>query len=171
MTIIAALIVAAAVLVAARQIATSRSRPAKDDAGVDPLAVMQLFAPGIEAVQRDPRALLVWQPLARTARRLQPDVFSALDAANDARFPFSNEQIEAAHARWTAEWLSWERRHDAEFRLKAAVASEDAARSGAPAARMKIDEIEREKIDGYQQRYEEYVRVSKALQSLTGYES
>jgi hypothetical protein len=32
--------------------------------------------------------------------------------------------------------------------------------------RAKVDAIEREKLDAYQRRYEEYVRVAKALQAL-----
>jgi hypothetical protein len=34
-------------------------------------------------------------------------------------------------------------------------------------ARARLDAVEREKLELYQRRYEEYVRVSKALQSLS----
>jgi hypothetical protein len=33
--------------------------------------------------------------------------------------------------------------------------------------RAKLDAVEREKLDSYQRRYEEYVRIAKALQALT----
>jgi hypothetical protein len=33
--------------------------------------------------------------------------------------------------------------------------------------RARVEAVEREKLDIYQRRYEEYVRVSKALQTLT----
>ena len=64
--------------------------------------------------------------------------------------------------------MSWERAHDAEFKLKAAAAEHDlGASGGSPVMRAKVDAIEREKLDAYQRRYEEYVRVAKALQALT----
>jgi hypothetical protein len=47
--------------------------------------------------------------------------------------------------------------------MKAAAAAQDAE---SPARRARIEAIEREKLDLYQRRYEEYVRVAKALQML-----
>lgn len=158
-----ALIVAATVLVAARLLAGAIAG-ARREPSPDTLSVLTLFAPGLAAVERDPRALLVWQPLAATARRLHPGLFAAIDAAAGATFPFTRTQIEAAHARWTTDWLAWERAHDAEYKLKAAEAG--AIGAAAPAGRARLDEIEREKLDTYQRRYEEYVRVARALQSL-----
>jgi hypothetical protein len=38
--------------------------------------------------------------------------------------------------------------------------------SGTAAARARVDAVEREKLDLYQRRYGEYVRVAKALQAL-----
>jgi hypothetical protein len=131
------------------------------------LQLIALFAPGIVAAIDDPRALLAWQPLATTARRLFPKQFAELDRASGATFPFSVEQIQAAHARWTADWLAWERAHDGEYKLRASVVEEEMGRSGASAlGRARLDAIEREKLDRYQRRYEDYTRVSKALQSL-----
>ena len=121
------------------------------------IALMTLFAPALEASQRDPRALLVWEPLARRARMLAPDDMAALDAAAGAPFPFPPDTLQNAHAQWTADWLAWEQTHDAEYKLKAKEAAAD---------RAKLDLVEREKLDRYQRRYEEYVRVSKALQTL-----
>jgi len=130
------------------------------------LAIMNLFAPAIAAAQQDPRALLVWQPLATTARRLFPKEFDALDRTAGAAFPFTTELLQSAHAQWSADWLAWERTHDAAYKLKAAEAEHElAASGGAPFVRAKLDAIEREKLDLYQRRYQEYIRVAKALQA------
>ena len=131
------------------------------------LDVAALLAPGIAASTEDPRALLTWQPLAAAARKLFPDAFQALDEASGRRFPFSADQIEAAHARWTADWLAWERAHDGEFKLKAAAAEAESKASGGDSlARARVDAVEREKLELYQQRYADYVRISKALKAL-----
>ena len=80
-----------------------------------------------------------------------------------------NSVVQAAHARWTAEWLAWERTHDAEYKLKAAEIEEELlASGGSTVVRGRLDGVEREKLDRYQRRYEEYVRVGKALQALLG---
>jgi len=164
--VLAALIVAAAI-VAAAYLVTAELRAAREQASRDrALTILHAFAPGIEAARADPRALLVWQPLARTARKLFPAECSALDAAAGGSFPFSRDQLQAAHARWTTEWLAWERAHDAEYKDRAAVAEHEFAASRTPAARARVDAIEREKLDRYQQRYQEYVQVAKALQAL-----
>jgi hypothetical protein len=140
--------------------------------------LLGLFAPGVAAAAADPRALLVWQPLAAGARRLFPEEFAQLDAATGGAFPFSADQIQSAHARWTADWLAWERSHDGAYRLKAAEAraalaaatsrSDGSERTDAAAAlaRAHVDDVEREKLELYQRRYEEYVRIAKALQAL-----
>ena len=58
-------------------------------------------------------------------------------------------------------------RDDAEYKLKAAVVEQELAAAGAsPVLRGKLDAVEREKLDLYQRRYSEYVRVAKALQAL-----
>jgi hypothetical protein len=127
------------------------------------------FAAALDAAASDPRGLLTWVPLARAARRACPELFAELDAVWGAPFPISHEQIEAAHARWSAEWLAWERRHDAEYRLKAAAVAAESEQVGGEAAavaRDRLAALEQEKLERYQQRYEEYVRVSKALAAL-----
>ena len=162
----AALIVAASVAWGAVHIARELRR--SRDAGVRArsLQILAVFAPALAAAEADPRALLVWQPLARAARQLCPDELAALDRAAGAAFPFSDAVVQAAHARWTADWLGWERTHDAEFKLKAAaVEHELIASGGSPIVRGRLDAVEREKLDRYQRRYEEYVRVAKALQA------
>ena len=131
------------------------------------LQLLQLFAPGIAAAAEDPRALLVWQPIASTARAMFPDDFVELDRAAGTTFPFSREQIEAAHARWSSDWLAWERAHDGEYKVKAAAAEEELRESpGSAVLRARLDSVEREKLERYQRRYEEYTRVSKGLKNL-----
>jgi hypothetical protein len=168
--LLSAVIVSAAVLAAAGIVARGR---AAADRGAAPsaahLQILSTFAPGIAAAAEDPRALLVWQPLASTARAIFPDDFAAIDRAGGATFPFSREQIEAAHARWSTAWLAWEYAHDAEYKLKAAAAEEELRASpGSAVLRARLDSVEREKLERYQRRYEEYTRVSKALKNLAG---
>jgi hypothetical protein len=162
--LLGAAIVSAAVILGAFIVSRSRGGD-----GARRLELLVLFAPGVAAAAQDPRALLVWQPLAATARALFPDDFAALDRAAGARFPFSREQVEAAHARWSSDWLAWERTHDAECKLKAAAAEEELRASpGSALLRARLDSVEREKLESYQRRYEEYTRVSKALKGLGG---
>jgi hypothetical protein len=171
--ILAAALAIAAVIYWAAQHILAEIRAARDEVGrTRALALLQLFAPGIGASAHDPRALLVWQPLARTARQLFPAELAALDRAAGGTFPFTKEQLQAAHADWTADWLAWERTHDAEYKMKAAAVERDIEAAGAtsatasPMLRARLDAIEREKLDLYQRRYQEYVRVAKALQTL-----
>ena len=127
--------------------------------------ILTFLAPAVSASAQDPRQLLVWQPLAEAARSLCPQEFVELDRASGGRFPFSDEVIQAAHARWSADWLAWELAHDTAFKLKAAEA--EAAAGASPAlVRSRLDAIDREKLAAYQHRYEEYARVSKGLQAL-----
>jgi hypothetical protein len=131
------------------------------------LSLATLFAPAIERAHADPRVLLTWQPLARTLRARFPEEFAALDAASGSTFPFSKEFIAAAHSRWTADWLAWEKSHDATYKMKALVVQQELkGDAGSEVARAKLDAVEREKLELYQRRYEEYVRVGKALQSV-----
>jgi hypothetical protein len=166
--VVSALIVAAAIAWAAITIAGELRAGRGGAASPDRIAtLLSLFAPALIETQRDPRAFLVWQPIARAARQLFPQEFAAIDAATGHTFPFPAAMIEAAHAQWTADWLAWELAHDTEFKLKAAVAEHDVATQGTPAARARLDAVEREKLDLYQRRYSEYVRTAKALQALT----
>lgn len=164
--LLGALVVAAAIVWAGVQM-LRELKAARDEAAAGrTLALVQIFAPGLASAQSDPRAILTWQPLARTARRMFPIEFAAIDRAAGVTFPFSNEQLQAAHARWTADWLAWERSHDAEYKMRAAaVEHEMSASGGSPVIRARLDGVEREKLDLYQRRYEEYIRVAKALQA------
>ena len=168
MILLAALIVAGAIGWAALTI-VGELRATRGAAGTtDRLApLLALFAPALTATQQDPRAFLVWQPIAKAARQLFPQEFAALDRATGGTFPFAAERIEAAHARWTADWLAWELAHDTEYKLKAALAEHElAAQGGSAIARARLDAVEREKLELYQRRYAEYVRTAKALQAL-----
>jgi len=123
------------------------------------------FAPAGPAVLADPRQLLAWYPLAQTSRKLLPDVFRELDQAAGGTFPFTKEHLQAAHARCSSDWLAWERAHDAEFSLKTAQVQDEIDRGGqaSPLLRTRLAAIEQQKLERYQQRYEEYVKTAKAL--------
>ena len=163
----ALVLVAAAVVFAALAVTAELRRAREEAARGHVLAILTALAPGLEAARADARALLVWQPLARAVRHAFPAESAALDAAAGQRFPFSRQAIEEAHARWTADWLAWERAHDAEFKGRAAVAEQQVADAGgSAAARAVLESVEREKLDHYQRRYQEYVQVAKALQAL-----
>ena len=165
--IAAAIIVAAAVWLAGRGLLAELRAAREDAARTRALAVLQMFAAGITATRASPRELLTWQPLARAARQLLPTEFASLDAASGGTFPFAAEQVQAAHAQWTADWLAWERMHDGEYKLKAAVLEQElSASGGSVVVRAKLESVEREKLDLYQRRYQEYVQVAKALQNL-----
>jgi hypothetical protein len=155
----------AAWLVAGR-IADLEATAREDAARARVLRLLELFAPAVIAAD-DVRALLTWRKLAVRARALYPEEFKTLDGGAGGTFPFTNDDIQAAHARWTAEWLAWEGAHDAEYKLKTAALEEElgpSTRSGVGRAR--LEAVEREKLERYQRRYEDYTRVSRALQAL-----
>jgi hypothetical protein len=163
--LLSAIIVAAAVLWAGQRIAGALQRPGRDNG--QSVTLLTVFAPAVAAAVSDPRAVLAWQPLAAAARTLYPKEFADLDRAFGSTFPFSTDAIERAHARWTADWLAWERRHDADFKLKAAtVEHELGGEVNSLFGRARLDAVEREKLDLYQQHYEEYTRIAKGLQAL-----
>ena len=166
--LLAALIVAIAIAWGCRHIASAIATAREAGASARTLQLLQTFAPALDAAAGDPRAILVWEPLARTARRLFPEEFAQIDRASGISFPFGVDRIHAAHAQWTADWLAWERTHDGEYKLKAAAVEEDSTRSeGSSVVRARLEAVERDKLDLYQRRYAEYVRVAKALQALT----
>ena len=132
------------------------------------LGLLATFGPIVERAHTDPQTLLTWFPIAVTARRAFPDAFDTLDGDAAHRFPFSSDQLESAHASWTAEWLAWEGQHDVDYRRRSAVLEANAATGAAgDAARSGLELLERERLETYQRRYETYVKVSKALAALT----
>ena len=165
--ILSALFVSAAVVWAGLRIATAVQASRPDPTRARALELMAMFAPALSAADGDPRAILVWQPLARMARQMCPEAFAVIDQAAGGAFPFSHDRVQSAHAQWTADWLAWERTHDAEYKLRAAVVEQEIAAAGTSAVlRSRLDAVEREKLNLYQRRYQEYVRVAKALQAL-----
>jgi len=157
MLILITLTIAVAAYLSTRSILAELAAARAEAARGRAIALMALFAPALDAAVRDARALLVWEPLARRARAIAPADMAALDAAFGAPFPFPPDAVQTAHAQWTADWLAWEQTHDAEYKAKARDVEHD---------RVRLDLVEREKLDRYQRRYEEYVRVSKALHAL-----
>ena len=134
------------------------------------LGLLATFGPAAERAQADPRVLLAWYPLASAARRAFPAAFRTLEPGGEARFPFSAADLEAAHARWSTEWLDWERRQDVEHRARREALEAElgqATDETAPPLRARLEALEQEKLEQYQRRYEEYVRVSRALKQLT----
>lgn len=128
-----------------------------------------MFAPALQAVDRDPQQLITWYPIAQASRRMFPEACAALDAAMGRTFPFTQAQVQDAHARWTASWLAWERSHDGEYALRASALQEELSRTGdvaTPLGRARVAALEREKLERYQDRYQEYIRAAKALQAL-----
>lgn len=167
MIIAGAVLVAAALWWVAHQIVGELRAARGEVTRTRTLALLELFAPALRDVQDDPRALLAWQPCAKVARQLFPNECAALDRAAGAPFPFSPEELQAAHARWTTDWLAWERAHDASYKLKTTAAEHELVAGGASSAlRSRLEAIEQEKLDLYQRRYSEYVRVAKALQAM-----
>jgi hypothetical protein len=111
----------------------------------------------------------VWYPLAQASRKLYPDAFKSLDDASGGTFPFTKEQLKAAHARCSSEWLAWERAHDAECSLKLAEVQDQIDRAQGPPSvllRTRLAALEQQKLERYQQRYEEYVKTAKALAAV-----
>lgn len=133
------------------------------------LQLLAEFGPAVVAARQDPEALVAWSEVARAARNAFPDACARLDAAAGGRFPFSRELVEAAHARWTADWLAWERQHDVEFKEREAAAQQaldGAAPDAAGTLRLRLAAVGQEKLQTYQERYEHYVRVGKAIGAI-----
>ena len=75
---------------------------------------------GIASAASDPRAFLIWQrspPHGSSIPRRSP-----CSTWRRRHVPFTVDQLQAAHARWSTDWLAWERLHDGEHKLKAAMA-------------------------------------------------
>ena len=128
------------------------------------------FAPAAAAAHQDPKQMVVWYPFAQVSRKLFPDAFRELDAAAGGAFPFTKDQVKAAHSRWTAEWLAWERAHDAEYSVKTAQVQDEIDRvqgQPSPLLRTRLAAVEQQKLERYQQRYEEYIKTAKALAAFT----
>ena len=132
------------------------------------LAALLLSTLAPDAARGEPRDLLAWRATADSIRRMFPDAVRDIERQTGEAFPFSHQVIDDAHARWTAEWLAWERRHDVEFKQRASAleAELQAAGGATPAGRARLAALEDEKLQAYQQRYEEYARVGNGLTAL-----
>ena len=165
------LVLTAVIALGVRAVAAVRAAAALEKRRRDAIIQQQLatFAPALAAVQQEPRQLLVWYPMAQTSRRLFPEAFAELDKAAGGTFPFNKTLLEAAHAKCSSDWLAWELAHDAEFSVKAAEVHREIERAGQsveqapPVLRARLAAIEQQKLERYQQRYEEYVKTAKAL--------
>ncbi len=160
------LLVAMATIAAAVRVGSAIERARREATLCHLLA---LFAPALQAVRDDPRQYLVWHPLAQASRRLFADAAGALDAAVGGPFPFAPAALNEAHAQWTAVWLTWERSHDGDYALRAAALEQELDRSGeraTPLGRARMAALEREKLDRYQERYQQYITTARALQRL-----
>ncbi len=132
--------------------------------------LLATFAPAAAAGQQDPRQIVMWYPLAHASRKIFPEAFAELDAASGGAFPFTKEHLKAAHSRWTADWLAWERAHDAEYSVKSAQVQDEIDRTqgqASPLLRTRLAAVEQQKLERYQQRYEEYIKTAKALAALS----
>jgi hypothetical protein len=159
----AALLLGAALVFVLWRIGDQLNRQRRD---ASILRLLETFAPAAVAAQRDPKQLLIWYPLAQASRKLFPAAFASLDEAAGGAFPFTKEQLKAAHARCTSEWLAWERAHDAEYALKSAEVQDAIDRvqgHASPLLRTRLAAVEQEKLERYQHRYEEYIKTAKAL--------
>ena len=117
----------------------------------------------------DPRVILGWANSFGVVRRLFPMAIQRIEHVSGGPFPVSNAIIEQVHARWTTDWLAWERNHNAEFQEKSAALEAEAGTTGRmvdPDIRARSARLEDEKLQTYQQRYEEYVSIGKALTDL-----
>ena len=162
--VLIAALVGALVLVAERA-RRDRRRQHRED-----LAALLLTTLAPDAARGEPRNLLAWRAAADAARRMFPDAVRDIERQTGEAFPFSHDAIDDAHARWTAEWLAWERSHDIEFKQRGtALEAELRETDGStPAARARLAALDDEKLQAYQQRYEEYVRVGNGLTALKG---
>src|SRR4051794_40402605 len=107
LALLSALIVAAVVGWGAARIAGEVKASRIERARERVLDLLQAFASASSAAAADPKAVLVWEPLARVARNILPEDFAQLDRASGSTFPFGTDRIQAAHAQWTADWLGW----------------------------------------------------------------
>lgn len=132
----------------------------------DQLIALLLTGVGPAVARADPRELLAWKHVAKTVRQLFPQAVATIEARNGERFPLTRNIIENAHARWTTEWLAWERSHDAEFTQRTSALEAELEANGDPQSsvgRARLASLEDEKLQTYQQRYEEYVRIGNGL--------
>ena len=133
------------------------------------LAALLLTSVGPAVARADGRELLGWRSVASALREVLPDAVRTIEQGTGRPFPFPREVVDDAHARWTADWLAWERAHDIRFRQRASALEaelRDSDEAGTASGQARLAALDDEKLQDYQRRYEEYVRVGKALAAL-----
>jgi hypothetical protein len=133
------------------------------------LIALLLASVGPAVARADGQELLGWRRVAGTLRDLLPDAVRTIERRTGQPFPFPREVVEDAHARWTADWLAWERAHDIRFRQRTSALEAELRECGeadTAAGRARLATLDDEKLQDYQRRYEEYVRVGKELAAL-----
>ena len=165
---IEALVAALAVVVVA---VAERARRDRRRQHREQLIALLLVGVGPAVARADGRELLGWGRVAATLRGLLPDAVRAIERRTGEPFPFPREVVEDAHARWTADWLAWERAHDIRFRQRTSALETElqkSGESGTASGQARLAALDDEKLQDYQRRYEEYVRVGKELATLAG---
>ena len=135
------------------------------------LIAVLLTSIGPAVARADGRELLGWRRVAGTLRDLLPEAVRTIERRTGQPFPFAREVVEDAHARWTADWLAWERAHDIRFRQRGSALEAElqkSGESGTASGQARLAALDDEKLQDYQRRYEEYVRVGKELAILAG---
>jgi len=133
------------------------------------LIVLLLTGIGPAVARAAPRELLAWKRVSDTVRQLFPKAVASIEEADGKSFPLTRNIIEDAHARWTAEWLAWERGHVAEYTHRTATLEAELETSGdqqSSSGRARLAALDDEKLQTYQQRYEEYIRIGNGLIAL-----
>lgn len=135
------------------------------------LAALLLASVGPAVARADGRELLGWRNVATALREILPDAVRTIERGTGQPFPFPREVVDDAHARWTADWLAWERAHDIRYRQQASALEAElrgSGEAGTASGQARLAALDDEKLQDYQRRYEEYVRVGKALAALGG---
>ena len=150
-------------------VVAERSRRERRRQHQEHLAALLLASVGPATARADGRELLGWQHVAMALREVVPDAVRTIEQGTGQPFPFPREVVEDAHARWTADWLAWERGHDIRFRQRTSALEAELRDSGeadTASGQARLAALDDEKLQDYQRRYEEYVRVGKALAAL-----
>ena len=167
---IEALVATLTVVVAVAAVAAERARREHGRQHREQLIAVLLASVGPVIARADGRELLGWKRVARSIRELLPDTVRTIEHRTGQSFPFPREVVEDAHARWTADWLAWEREHDIRLRQRTSALEAELRASGefvTAAGQARLAVLDDEKLQQYQRRYEEYVRVGKELAALT----
>ena len=150
-------------------IAAERARRDRRRQHREQVVAVLLASVGPAVARADGRELLGWRRVAGTLRELLPEAVRTIEKRTGQPFPFPREVVEDAHARWTADWLAWERAHDIRFRQRTSALEAELRKGGeadTAAGRARLGTLDDEKLQDYQRRYEEYVRVGKELAAL-----